>query len=117
MRILLRISTDQCYDYVIAFIRRLTVHLHPILLTVTSMYKSSFTKARRRFRRNRFLMHPQKFLILPLVMIFYVLFMQKRNATHSPDPFSAKRYFPGWKIHPAVFVSADNPQVDDSGPL
>ena len=81
------------------------------------MSKSSFTKARRRFRRNRFLMHPQRFLILPLVMIFYILFMQKSNATHSPDPFSAKRYFPGWKIHPAVFASSDNPQVDDSGPL
>jgi len=43
--------------------------------------------------------------------------MQKKNATHSPDPFSAKRSFPGWKIHPAVFVSADNPQADNSGPL
>jgi hypothetical protein len=53
-------------------------------------------------------------------MIFYILFilfMQKRNATHSPDPFSAARYFPGWKIHPAVFVSVDNPQMDNSGPL
>ena len=86
-------------------------------LTVTSMSRSSFTKARRHFRRNHFLMHPQKFLILPLVMIFYILFIQKRNATLSPDPFSAKRYFPGWKIDPAVFISADNPQVDDSGPL
>lgn len=86
------------------------------LLTVTSMSKSSFTKARRRFRRSRCLM-PQRFLILPLVIIFYILFMQKRNATHSPDPFTAKYYFPGWKIHPAVFVSADNPQVDNSGPL
>ena len=81
------------------------------------MSKSSFTKARRHFRRNHFLMHPQKFLILPLVMIFYILFIQKRNASHSPDPFSAKRYFPGWKIDPAVFISADNQQVDDSGPL
>ena len=53
-------------------------------------------------------------------MIFYILFMhfmQKRNATHSPDPFSVARYFPGWKIHPAVFVSVDNPQMDNSGPL
>lgn len=121
MRTLLRTvflysQAQATYDYVIAFIR-LTVHLHATLLTVTSMSKSSFTKARRRFLRNRFLMHPQRFLLLPLVMIFYILFMQKRNATHSPDPFSAKRYFPGWKTHPAVFVSADNPQVDDSGPL
>jgi hypothetical protein len=81
------------------------------------MFKSSFIKARRRFRRKRFLMHPQRFLILPLVMIFYILFVQKRNAAHSPDPFSAKRFFPGWNIHPAVFVSVDNPQVDNSGPL
>ena len=62
-------------------------------------------------------MYPQRLLILPLVIIFYILFLQKRNTTHSPDPFSTARYFPGWKIHPAVFVSADNPQVDDSGPL
>jgi hypothetical protein len=117
MRTLLRtVFLYSTYDYVIAFIR-LTVHLHATLLTVTSMVKLSFTKARRRFLRNRFLMHPQRFLILPLVMIFYILFMQKRNVTHSPDPFSAKRYFPGWKTYPAVFVSADNPQVDDSGPL
>ncbi len=62
-------------------------------------------------------MQPQRFLLLPLVMIFYILFMQKRNAGHSSDPFSAKRYFSGWKIHPAVFVPADNPQVDNSGSL
>jgi hypothetical protein len=62
-------------------------------------------------------MHPQRFLILPLVMIFYILFMRKRNAAHFQDPFSAERYFPGWNIHPAVFVSADNPLVDNSGPL
>ncbi len=81
----------------------------------------SFIKNRRRFRRNRFLMHPQKFLILPLFLIFYMLFMQRRYAglSHSPDPFplAAKRYFPGWKSHPAVFVSVDHPQVDSSGPL
>lgn len=81
------------------------------------MSKSYFIKARRRFRRNRFLMHPQRFLILPLVVIFYILFVQKRNAAHSPDPFSGRRFFPGWNIHPAVFVSVDNPQVDNSGPL
>lgn len=81
------------------------------------MSKSSFTKAGRRFRCNRFLVHPRRLLILPFVVIFYVLFMQKRNATHPPDPFSTKRYFPGWKIHPAVFASTNNPQVDDSGPL
>ena len=72
---------------------------------------------RRRFRRNRFLMHPQKFLILPLVMIFYILFMQKRNVTHTRDPFSVERYFTAWKTHQAGFVSTDNPQVDNSGPL
>jgi len=81
------------------------------------MFGSSFTKAGRRFRRILFLMHPQWFLMLPLVTIVYILFIQKRNALHSLDPFSAKRYFPGWKIHPAVFVSAVNPQVNNSGPL
>lgn len=62
-------------------------------------------------------MRPQTFLILPLVLTFYILFMQWRYANHSPDPFSTKLYFPGWKIHPAVFDSLDNPPVDNFGPL
>jgi hypothetical protein len=44
--------------------------------------------------------------------------MQRRYAGHSPDTFSVQRFFPGWKIHPAVFDSFDNPAlVDKSGPL
>jgi hypothetical protein len=61
-------------------------------------------------------MHPRRLLILPLVLTFYILFEQWR---HANDTFSVKRYFPGWKIHPAVFDSLDNPspRADNVGPL
>ena len=81
------------------------------------MSKLAFTKARCRLRRNRSPTRPEKFLIFLLALIFYILFMQWRSASHFLDPFSTKRYFPGWKIRPAVFDSLDNPPVDNFGPL
>ena len=43
--------------------------------------------------------------------------MQWGYYSHFLDPFSTKRYFPGWKIRPAVFDTLDNPPADNFGPL
>jgi len=80
------------------------------------MSKSSITKARRRLRRNRSLVYPGRVLLLPLVLTFYIYFMLRRHA----GSFSVKSYFPGRKIHPAIFNPKSTPekvQVERFGPL
>ena len=62
-------------------------------------------------------MHAQRLLIPLLVLTFYILFKRWR---HASDPFSVKRYFPGWNIYPAVFDSLEGPDIpraDNVGPL
>jgi hypothetical protein len=63
-------------------------------------------------------------LLLPLALVFSVLFVLRRSATgsHPPDPFVVKKYFPGWRIHPVPVVSdshgaLDKQKADPFGPL
>ena len=84
------------------------------------MSKSTITKVRRRLRRKRSLMRSQRLFLLLLALVFSILFVLRRYASHSPDPFSVKVYFPGWRTHPVVLdspITLDNQQVDTSGPL
>lgn len=65
-------------------------------------------------------MRSQCFLLLTLALVFFLLFALRRYASHSPDPFSVKCHFPGWKIHPVVSDSPrtlDNQEVENFGPL
>jgi hypothetical protein len=84
------------------------------------MSKSTITKVRRRLRRKRSLMRSQRLFLLPLALVFSILFVLRRYASHSPDPFSVKVYFPGWRTPPVVLdspIPLDSQQVDTSGPL
>lgn len=84
------------------------------------MSKLTTTKATRRSRGKRYLMRSQRLLLLPLALVFFLFLVLRRYAGHSPDPFSVKNHFPGWKIHPAVSDSPhtlDNPSADTFGPL
>jgi len=65
-------------------------------------------------------MRSRGLLLLPLALVFFLFLALRRYAGHSPDPFSFKNHFPGWKIHPAVSDSPhtlDNPSADTFGPL
>jgi hypothetical protein len=65
-------------------------------------------------------MRSRRFLLLPLALVFLLFFALRRYARHSPDPFSVKNHFPGWKNHPVVSGSPhtlENQQVDTFGPL
>lgn len=84
------------------------------------MSNSTVTKARRRVRRKHTFMRSRRLLLLPLALVFLVFFIFRRYASHPPDPFSVKFYFPGWKTHPVVLDShttLDNQQVYTFGPL
>lgn len=84
------------------------------------MSNSTITKARRRVRRKCAFMPSRRLLLLPLALVFSVFFIFRRYASHSPDPFSVKNYFPGWKTHPVVLdphSTLDNQQVYPFGPL
>ena len=65
-------------------------------------------------------MRSRRFILLPLSLGFFLFFALRRYAHHSPDPFSVKNHFPGWKIHPVVSDSPhtlENQQVGTFGPL
>ena len=65
-------------------------------------------------------MRSRRVLLLLLALVSILFFALRRYARHSPDPFSVKNHFPGWKNHSVVSDSPhtlENQQVDAFGPL